>query len=344
MPDSSRTTLRDIAAVAGVSVGTVSQALRGKGSTGRKTQARIRQLAEEMGYVPDPLMAQMGSRSRLRDPAKTALPILVAVSRRPGYDASHIDARMERAIVESTRDHGYFPWLREVWSRDELRRQLREFYWKGGRGLLLWDLHEPTWLDGQDWDPFSVVLLGGRHYFPRFHTVECDATLSYARALEGALATESTVGVIRHYHRGETVLDDITRAGVESAFRQQTRIGAFVPTLKLGFHEEEARSEERVAAWWRRHQPEVVVGFPLGYSLLARCGEARQVRFIHCDGRDSDHIEEGICEPVEEICRQAVERLEGMIRRQETGQPKFPSISSLPPIWIERATTPKGAG
>lgn len=47
--------LKDIAARAGVSVMTVSKAVRRAGDVADETAARIRQLAEEMGYVPDAL-------------------------------------------------------------------------------------------------------------------------------------------------------------------------------------------------------------------------------------------------------------------------------------------------
>ena len=57
-------TLRMLAKAAGVSVGTASQALRGAGSTSRKTSEHIRHLAQVMGYQPDPLMSRAGARRR----------------------------------------------------------------------------------------------------------------------------------------------------------------------------------------------------------------------------------------------------------------------------------------
>ncbi|MCR5084394.1 MAG: substrate-binding domain-containing protein [Succinivibrionaceae bacterium] len=46
-------TLKDLARVCGVSVGTVSRALNGKNEVSEKTSDRIRQLAQELGYVPN---------------------------------------------------------------------------------------------------------------------------------------------------------------------------------------------------------------------------------------------------------------------------------------------------
>ena len=50
--------LKDIAARAGVSIMTVSKALRDKKDISAEMRARIHQIANEMGYVPD-LSAQL---------------------------------------------------------------------------------------------------------------------------------------------------------------------------------------------------------------------------------------------------------------------------------------------
>ena len=47
-------TIRDVAALAGVSVGTASKALNGRGSLRAVTVARVRQAAEQLGFRPNP--------------------------------------------------------------------------------------------------------------------------------------------------------------------------------------------------------------------------------------------------------------------------------------------------
>jgi DNA-binding LacI/PurR family transcriptional regulator len=54
--------LRDIAARAGVSVMTVSKALRDQPDVAASTKARVRQLAQEMGYVPDSAAQSLRTR------------------------------------------------------------------------------------------------------------------------------------------------------------------------------------------------------------------------------------------------------------------------------------------
>lgn len=58
---SSRTTIRDVARTAGVSITAVSHALNGKGTLSAATRERIRETAERLGYQPDPLARGMRS-------------------------------------------------------------------------------------------------------------------------------------------------------------------------------------------------------------------------------------------------------------------------------------------
>ena len=57
-----RITLHDIAKKAGVSVATVSLALRGRGDISLKRAEEIRALAQTMGYRPNPLLASLASK------------------------------------------------------------------------------------------------------------------------------------------------------------------------------------------------------------------------------------------------------------------------------------------
>ena len=62
-----RVTLKDIAAEAGVSLMTVSYALRGSKKVSSATRERVKAIAEKMGYHPDPIMKRLSSyRTRLK--------------------------------------------------------------------------------------------------------------------------------------------------------------------------------------------------------------------------------------------------------------------------------------
>ena len=50
----SRVSIRDVAREAGVSVTTVSHALNGKGRLNPETRERVREIADRLGYRPNP--------------------------------------------------------------------------------------------------------------------------------------------------------------------------------------------------------------------------------------------------------------------------------------------------
>lgn len=87
--------LKDIAARAGVSVMTVSKVLRDAPDISIATKTRVRQLAEEMGYVPDSLA--QGLRTRTTKLFGLVIPAVT----NPTF------ARTTLAIEELAHEHGY---------------------------------------------------------------------------------------------------------------------------------------------------------------------------------------------------------------------------------------------
>lgn len=67
--------LADIARKAGVTTATVSLALRRHPSIPERTRARIREIADRLGYRPDPQFAKLMAYMRARHPAAAAAPL-----------------------------------------------------------------------------------------------------------------------------------------------------------------------------------------------------------------------------------------------------------------------------
>src|SRR5436190_14846057 len=87
--------LKDIAAHAGVSVMTISKALRDEPDVSEATKARIKSLALQMGYVPD------SSAQGLRTRTTKLLGLLISSTTDP------VSARTVLAIEERTHEMGY---------------------------------------------------------------------------------------------------------------------------------------------------------------------------------------------------------------------------------------------
>lgn len=57
-------TLKDIAEIAGVSINTVSRALHDKNDIGVETKRRIREITDELGYIPDQTAARLRTKKK----------------------------------------------------------------------------------------------------------------------------------------------------------------------------------------------------------------------------------------------------------------------------------------
>jgi DNA-binding LacI/PurR family transcriptional regulator len=91
-----RATIEDVAASAGVSVATVSRALRGLPNVADHTRARIERIASEMDYRADPAASRLAAgRSRA---------IAVAVPMLDGWYYSHVVAGVEAVFAEAGYD------------------------------------------------------------------------------------------------------------------------------------------------------------------------------------------------------------------------------------------------
>ena len=87
--------LKDIAQLTGVSVMTVSKALRDEPDVSAETKAKIKALAQQLGYVPD------SSAQGLRTKTSKLFGLVIPASTNPIY------ARMVYAIEERAHEHGY---------------------------------------------------------------------------------------------------------------------------------------------------------------------------------------------------------------------------------------------
>ena len=87
--------LKDIAEKANVSVNTVSRALKGRSDISVETQKRIREIADELGYIPD------ASASRLRSRENKMIGVIITHIDNPFY------ALILQGINDAIAERGY---------------------------------------------------------------------------------------------------------------------------------------------------------------------------------------------------------------------------------------------
>lgn len=160
--------LKEIAAVAGVSVMTVSKALRNKPDLSAATKARIQGLAVQMGYVPDV------SAQGLRNQKSRLFGLVISAATNP------VNARIVLALEERAHELGYDLVLSQTLNRPEREEAvLRRLIARRADGIFLSPVYrlDPSAPIYEELlrRRIPVVLLGNRAPFcEAFPAVETD--------------------------------------------------------------------------------------------------------------------------------------------------------------------------
>lgn len=130
-------TLKDLSKASGVSVGTVSRALNDKSEVSEDTAKRIRQLAQELGYVPNRAGRALSAQKNLN-----TVGILLPSINSPFFD--DIKHGIREAELEF-KDLGLEVILREVegWDVDEHLSSLMQLKEQGCKSLALCTVDDP---------------------------------------------------------------------------------------------------------------------------------------------------------------------------------------------------------
>lgn len=130
-------TLKDLSKASGVSVGTVSRALNDKSEVSEATAKRIRQLAQELGYVPNRAGRALSSQKNLN-----LIGLLLPSINSPFFD--DIKKGIDEAYNE-LQDLGLEVLIKEVegWNLNEHLSTIEELVKKGCKALVLCTLNAP---------------------------------------------------------------------------------------------------------------------------------------------------------------------------------------------------------
>ena len=153
-----RVTMRALAEMAGVSVQSVSLALRNQPSIGLETRTRIQALARQLGYTPDPQIVKLMHHLRIGHQHKLGASVCFLTTRPPTARETFCDLLLAGAI-EGARTAGFSHHVIHVepekMPRDRLMRMLHA---RGVEGLLLLPMADLRPLDDLlNWREFSVI-------------------------------------------------------------------------------------------------------------------------------------------------------------------------------------------
>lgn len=258
-----RITLKDIASKAGVTVACVSLALRDSPQVAAATKARIRDLADKLGYRPDPALAALAAyRSRVQP--------------------DHFRSVMACIIDGKSQDSLKSTWPSMVQRARELGYEAQKFV-----------LADPS----DEWEPLLRVLrsrgIRGIFLAPRIRYDEafpeaatdafCFVTIGYSVRLDGIhrVSTNQYLDMLRHV--GELKKMGYQRPGLwvpasaDGRVNHQFSAGYLAAFLPEGeppapILHDDSPSQRTLRAWVRDHKIDVVIGLPGHLALLRAAG------------------------------------------------------------------------
>jgi len=333
--DSPRPTLRQIAARTGVSVMTVSRALRNSPLVTEPLRERIKKTAQKLGYRPDPELARLMKRLR-RNKKSSYVATLAAIS--------SVEKGMEPRTLLTTwtsaqaraEELGYRLELFRPKTPTEFNRQLqRTLVNRGIEGVLLLQMTYPSDVGALlDWEKFSVVAASPsviHHAFPQ-------------------------VGA-NYYHNARLLCAELARRGcarigfvststfcvrTDDAFRVATawhnlRAPAPPPAPLIASSRLPSRGE--LLAWLAREKPDGVIAHsPESAAFVAEhiAASGAPRPFLACTNVDPDTTRfPGVDERREQIGRNAVDLLAGLVARGEKSDRASPIGILVNGRWTE---------
>jgi len=333
-------TLRTIAARAGVSVATVSLALRGAPGIPDRTRDRVRRHAARLGYQLDPqvtkLMAYLRQRRRVRTTSELGL-IHFHPEAKPWRHNPFLH-RLHTAAAQRAAQFGYR--LADFWlaAPDMTPARMRDILLaRGIDGLIL--MGAPQWSARLDFDldRFACAALGyslrvplhracQHQYQEMFTTLAQLERRGYRRP--GLMLTEDA--------------DQRTLHHWSAAFLwwQQSRPAAGrLPILRA------ARLEPPVfRRWFERHRPDVVIAqSPSAATIGSWLADAGAPVPEACGLADLDvdpgEACSGIRQNYEQVAAAAVDLVVAQILRNERGIPTHPKVVLIEGQWVDGGTT-----
>lgn len=328
-----RVTTKEVAERAGVHKSTVSRALRDDPRILKATRERLKKVAREMGYRPDPALSIIAAnRWQTRsNPSGAMLAYL------DFQDAKQPERPECRYLREASAGLGYgFEKIRYRAYRS-LSAMMRVLRARGIQGLILGPMHKALHWERAGWEDFSAVNCIPGHFSPPFDAVlENDfamVSLCVEKVREAGYGRVG-IAVLRHDFVND---DDRVRYAAASLCNNEAPAKLRVPPYAGGFGDCEG-----LRAWYKKHRPEAVVGFNRAVQIWLEMGgweSPRDHAFATLRGTARDAYA-GNWLDYGSLADATVDMLDSMLRHGHRGLPKRPRRVLIEPLWQDGPTCP----
>lgn len=331
-------TLRSLAKDLGLSRTTISDALRGSPRVDPNTAARVCKAAHEAGYRRNPLAGAL--MSELRRSRGTAFRgVLAAVDfQEPGrpYDASLYHRELVSGAERRAIELGFKVEKFSVGHAGVSVQRLNSILvTRGIHGVMLLPAWEDPDLSNLDWTRFAGIYTDYIIERPALHSV----CLDHYRSLFAGLQRLAGLGYRRpglflQRHHDERL--QYRWSAAFRAFQESHPATTAIPLLVLDHYD-----RTKFTAWFRRHQPDVVVGHhyeTIGWmeACGARVPDTHGFACLNLNMLDRPCA--GLDLQPRMLGARASELLIAQLQRNETGIPEWPTTTTLPARWVQGPT------
>lgn len=331
-------TLKTVAREAGVSVSAASYALRGAPNIPEATAARVRSVAEALGYRPHARVAELMAhiRGSRRLPAAERLAIIWP----EGIDPSVAPGLFQQLVLTGARNRaaalGYR--LDEFWLdavKGNARRLAGILRARGIAGVVFAPAvqHAKVALDWP-WEQFAMAVIGTAEWnvlLPR-------AAHHHYEAMRLAITHLTRAGAQRPCALLDIVTNERAHRGWQGAwlaYGPEDAAGRLLLTTPA------APSRSKIAAWLHATKPDALIVDHTGLLNRAQAagwqGSPAQTATLSWIPDQPHH---GIDQGYDLIAAHAVDLVIAQLQRNERGLPADPRVSLYPGKWIESAVLP----
>lgn len=333
-----RVTQRDIAQKMGCSHATVSLALSGNPRISTEVRAKVVQIAEEMGYRPDPSLSLLARDRFARRAAgyRATLAYLVHSKATGAFQLRHFEAAQGRA-----EQSGYQVVRFDLADYGSGHAASQVLFNRGIRGVMIPAMPAmvESYLRDPAWERFTIVCctLGWARFV---YNVVTDDVFAATRLVWSEVVARGYRKIGAAMFRHDPVAeDDYARHGgsltqQEALVPKRRRIPILTDCDPL--------DRKRFMQWFERYRPEVVISF------ISRAGDwlvdagyrvPEDVAFACLNVRPQDPYT-GVLIPDPDLATTAVDFLIAQIHQNQRGIPRVQQSLMLEPQWREGRTLP----
>ncbi len=340
-----RVSLEDVAKEARVSKATVCRALRGTGRISSATREKIKKLAAEMNYRPDPALSALTRYrwgERVRGRARYSL-ALVRVDPTPSASSQ----RRQSGVVERASELNFFLEEHVLDSKTSPASMSRILFARGIDGIIF-EICGPVFQWDFAWDKFACVTIGFDGEAHRLNSVTSD----WFNAVRMVSEKARQPGVERvgyaNFYRGNPSMDDrVHAATLLERSRNVKQLGAQPPIFWYpGDHNLTKNvfksDRDNFFRWFEKHRPDVVIdGNRTAIWWLKDAGLRMPQDVRYASLNSHPELEPGSSGSVHDQKRQArlaVDLLFNLIQINERGLSDLPLRLTTPCSWHEGTT------